>query len=229
MNSLEFLVTIAWNVYIGNKAPGLVKALKAMIKEHSPDVIALMEASNLYGELDSLGYRVVQLKPKPLKKGNQPGQGNIAILVSKEYVIQERKALRMTAFWRGPKHGWPQDPRVYRYVKIRKRNDPKARTWVIAAAHTPFGPVARAESRQALVAWLKGETKDPTILLLDANMSLADFRHVIAKPGKANASGVGIDLEAHKNCQLVKETNLGRGLSDHPAIKRRYSAKRSDA
>lgn len=224
---LEFLTIIAWNVYVGNKAAVVVSTLKTMIKNHHPAVFALMEASNLYGQLDALGYKVVQLKPKPRRKGNQPAQGNIAILISPEYAIKERKSLRMLTFWKGPKHGWPQDPRVYRYVKIRKKKDPTARTWKICAAHTPFGMAARLESRKRLVEWLRGSSpKQPTILVLDANMTLKHFREVIAKPGGAQSSGIGIDLEAHKNCTLVQTENLGLKVSDHPAIKRKYSAER---
>lgn len=230
MNPLEYLVVIAWNVYIAVKPPTIRRVLREFIRDHKPDVFCLMEASNLYGELDSLGYTVVQLKPKPLKKGNQPGQGNIAILVHPSYAIRQRIALRMLTFWIGPKHGWPQDPRVYRSVKIRKKNDPTARTWLVTAAHTPFGTEARAESKNRLVAWLN-DTKPgrPHILNIDANMGLAPFRQVIANPADAKASGFGIDLEAHKNCELVDEDNLGKGPSDHPAIKRKYAARRRDA
>lgn len=227
---LEHLVIIAWNIFIGNTPTKARKALKTMIRIHKPDVIALMEASNLYGELDELGYNVIQLKPRPLRKDNQPGQGNIAILVSPDYVVKEKKALHMLTFWLGPKHGWPQDPRVYRSVKIRHRDDPTARTWMICAAHTPFGMEARAESRVKLISWFRNcKVGRPAILVLDANMGINEFRQSIAKPASAEATGHGIDLEAHKNCELVDEEDLGKGISDHPAIKRKYAARRRSA
>lgn len=227
---LEYIVIIAWNVYIGNKAPSVRRALREFIKAHKPDVFALMEAGNLYGELSLPGYTTVQLKPKPLRAGNQPGQGNIALLISDEYTIKYRGRLDMTTFWIGPKHGWPQDPRVYRYVLIKKKNDPTARTWKIGAAHTPFGGEARAESRRKLVEWFKdGPENRPTVLVLDANMGIREFESSIAEPGGAEASAVGIDAEAHKNCELVDEDNLGKGISDHPAVKRKYAARRRDA
>ncbi len=232
--ALEFLVIIAWNVYIANKPATIRRVLREFIKEHKPDVFVLMEASNLYGELATLGYTVVQLKSTPLRKGNQPAQGNIAILVDPSYTVRHRWTLRMLTFWRGPKHGWPQDPRVYRSVKIRKKNDPTARTWVVTGAHTPFGAEARLESRQRLVAWLKGG-KDgrPHILNLDANMGIREFRSSIAEPSGAEAAkpetGAPIDLEAHKNCELVNQVSLGKGPSDHPAIKRKYAARRRAA
>lgn len=229
-NLIERLVIIAWNVYVGNKAASVRAALREFIKNHEPDVIALMEASNLYGGLDTLGYTVVQLKPRPLKKGNQPGQGNIALLIHPSYAIKKRMTLSMLTFWIGPKHGWPQDPRVYRSVKIRKKNDETARTWLVGAAHTPFGGEARLESRMKLVQWLKeARPGRPTVLVLDANMGLPDFKKAIATPGGAEASGIRIDLEAHKNCELVDVDNLGNGISDHPAIKRTYAARRRAA
>src|SRR5687767_373707 len=101
---LEHLVLIAWNVYIGNSAAAVNKRLASFIRRFEPDVIALMEASKLYGELDDLGYNVIQLMPRPLKKGNQPGQGNIALLVSPDFVVRDKTALRMVTFWKGPKH-----------------------------------------------------------------------------------------------------------------------------
>lgn len=230
INSIELLVIIAWNVYIGSKPASVRAALREFIKQHKPDVIALMEASNLYGELSTLGYTVVQLKPRPLKKGNQPGQGNIAILVHPSYAIKKRMTLNMLTFWIGPKHGWPQDPRVYRSVKIRKKNDPTARTWLVGVAHTPFGLEARAESRRKLIEWFKDARPGrPTVLVLDANMGLPAFKTTIATPAGAEASGIRIDLEAHKNCELVEEDNLGNGISDHPAIKRIYGARRHNA
>jgi hypothetical protein len=230
VTAFETLVILAWNVFIGNKAASVRRALRAFIKEHKPDVIALMEASNLYGELDTLGYTVVQLKPKPLRAGNQPGQGNIALLISPDYSIKYRGRLDMKTFWLGPKHGWPQDPRVYRYVLIKKKGDKTARTWKVGVAHTPFGGEARAESRISLVKWFKDTNPGrPTVLVLDANMGIHEFETSIAKPGGADASGFGIDLEAHKNCKLVDEDNLGKGISDHPAVKRKYAARRRDA
>lgn len=77
--ALEFLQVIAWNVYIGNTSVAVRKALVSMIARHTPDVFVLMEATGLYGDLEGLGYKVVQMKPVPLKPGNMPSQGNIAI------------------------------------------------------------------------------------------------------------------------------------------------------
>lgn len=57
------------------------------------------------------------------------------------------------------------------------------------------------------------------ILVLDANMSMAEFRTTIATPGGANTTGgSGIDLIAVKNCKLFSAQNLGKNGSDHPAM-----------
>lgn len=216
---------VAWNVYIGNKPEQVRTALKTLIKETNPDVIVLMEASRMFGHLGGLGYKVTHGRPKPLKPGNQPAQGNIAILVRNDIPIKKRGLMKMTTFWLGPKHGWPQDPRVYRWVKIKFNG----KIWKIGGAHTPFGLKSRAESRNRLVRWFKNATRfvrnRPTILALDANMSLHDFREGIAQPGAALAAGDGIDLVGYKNAVLTLAKNLGRRISDHPAMYYRFRAK----
>lgn len=211
----EVLDILAWNVYIGNRPETVVQHLEGILREKDPEVAVLMEATRVQGHLYGLGYHVIQMKPRPLKPGNQPGQANIAILVRKDLEIKKKRALRMKTFWIGPKHGWPQDPRVYRSVKVKKRN----KTWKIGGAHTPFGVAARNESRIRLVAWLKRSLPGtPTVLVLDANMHLEEFRTTISGPAGAQAGGVGIDLIAVKNAKLFSAQNLGLNGSDHPAM-----------
>lgn len=209
---------VAWNVYIGNSVPEVRDALKILIKETNPDVIVLMEASRMFGHLGGLGYKIHHSRPRPRKPGNQPAQGNIAILVRDGIPIKKRGVMKMTTFWLGPKHGWPQDPRIYRWVKIKFNGQ----IWKIGGAHTPFGEKARVESRGRLVRWFKNATKfvpkRPTVLALDANMNLRDFREAIAQPGGALAAGDGIDLIGYKNAVLLLAKNLGRRVSDHPAM-----------
>lgn len=215
------LTIIAWNIYIGTGAKAARTALRDFIERFSPEIIALMEATNLYNDLDGLGYEVIQLRPKPSRKGNRPGQGNIALLVRNDVPILKRKALHMRKFWRGPKHGLPQDPRVYRSILVEF----DGRKWKIGCAHTPFGTEARIESRFRLVRWLQKTLPGrPTVLVIDANMHRSEFKNDIAEPGGAKIAGDGIDLTAYKNCKLVNEENLGRGISDHPAMKYDYVA-----
>lgn len=212
---LDFLTIIAWNIYIGTSIREARVSLRKLIKEYNPEIFALMEASKLYEQLDGLGYEVIQLKPKPLREGNQPGQGNIALLIRDDIEIVKRKALRMTTFWIGPKHGWPQDPRVYRWVKIRWQG----RIWKVGAAHTPFGAAAREESRRKLVRWLRRVIPGrPTVLVMDANMLLPEFQEGIANPGGAKATGFHIELTAYKNCRLISKEKLPKGPSDHPPV-----------
>jgi hypothetical protein len=222
MSAKPKLTVLAWNVYIGNTVAQVRGNLNRLINFNNPEVIVLMEASKMYGHLDGLGYKVVQLMPKPIRPGNQPGQGNVAILVRNDIKILRRVSLRMKTFWLGPKHGWPQDPRVYRAVKIQFG----AKKWKVLGAHTPFGTAARDESRRKLVRWLKaGILRRPKVLVLDANMGLGEFRSTIAQPGGALAGGVGIDLEAHKDCTLVSAKDLGHNGSDHPAMLYEFEAK----
>lgn len=217
----DALALLCWNVYIGNSWQDVRAEIKDFIDRFKPEVFILMEASKLYGHLDGLGYKVIQMKPRALRPGNQPGQGNIAILVRNDIKIKRRLALFMQTFWIGPKHGWPQDPRVYRWVKIVWRN----RTWKIGGAHTPFGAAARAESRRKLVRWVRNTSEGrPTLLGLDANMSLTEFRETIAQPSGSEADGSGIDLVLYKNAVLHSKQNLGNHGSDHPAMLYKFFA-----
>lgn len=218
----EVMDILAWNVYIGNKPEVVRTNLERLLEAHNPEFAILMEASRVKGHLGGLGYDVVQFKPRPLIPGNQPGQANIAILVRTDLDLIRRGALRMSKFWVGPKHGWPQDPRVYRWVKTRKVK----KIWKVGGAHTPFGTAARTESRFRLVRWLKRALPTrPTVLVLDANMSMAEFRTTIATPGGVKwVGGSGIDLIAVKNAKLLSAKNLGKNGSDHPAMLYRVTA-----
>jgi len=210
-----FLSIIAWNVYIGSAVKDVKSALIGWIRDYRPEIFALMEASKLYGQLDHMGYEVIQLKPRPLGKGHQPAQGDVALMIHKSIRIKGRFAIRLKRFWKGPKHGWIQDPKVYRWVKIKWRG----RTWKVGVAHSPFGHEARVESNNALVKWLKRTLRfRPTIMLLDANMLQAELEKLVAEPGGAEVDGVHIDLIMYKNCELVHERNLGKKMSDHPAM-----------
>lgn len=225
----EVMDILAWNIYIGNKPDEILPRVEELLKQHNPEVAVLMEATRVVRQLpeyvdhiNGLGYDVVQFKPRPLIPGNQPGQANIAILVRTDLDLIRRGALRMSKFWIGPKHGWPQDPRVYRWVKTRKVK----KIWKVGGAHTPFGTAARTESRFRLVRWLKRALPTrPTVLVLDANMSMAEFRTTIATPGGVKwVGGSGIDLIAVKNAKLLSAKNLGKNGSDHPAMLYRVTA-----
>ena len=211
----KIIDVLAWNVYIGNSPDEVRPKLENILIKENPEVAGLMEATRMRGHLQGLGYQVIQLKPRPKHPGNQPGDANIAILVRNDVEIVKKFSMRMKTFWKGPKHGLHQDPRVYRGVKIKW----VGRIWKIGVAHTPFGEEAREESRNRLILWFtKTFPGRPTILVLDANMSATEFRIGIADPGEAHVGGHGIDLIAVKNCQLFMAKNLGNHGSDHPAM-----------
>ena len=210
---VDYLTILAWNVYIGNTAAVIREALKERIDMYHPEIIALMEATRLYDNLHKLGYQQIQLKPRKLRPNTQPEDSNIVLLVRNDIEIVKSFVMRMTEFWSGPKHGWPHDPRVYRWVRVKYNGE----IWKIGAAHVPFGEKARAETVRRLVQWFRNVLPGrPTVLVLDANMRLGEFRDRVAQPGEARASGTGIDLEAHKHCRIVNMEELPKGPSDHP-------------
>lgn len=220
---VDFITIIAWNVYVGVSHDKVRRALREMINTHSPEVFGLIEASRLYGHLDNLGYQVVQLKPRPLAKGRQEAQANIAILVRDDIKIKRRFAYRMKTVWRGPKHGWLQDPRVYRWVRIKWQG----RVWKIGVAHTPFGEAARTESNRRLRDWFRNTLPGrPTVLILDANMLQREFEKKVTDAVEAEVAGDRIDLAAFMNAELLTERNLGKWMSDHPAMLYKARAKK---
>ncbi len=216
LNDDDVLDLVAWNVLIENEFGPVRDELKDMIEKRNPEVIVLMEASRMFGHLGGLGYKVVHMRNKPHVPGNTPGQANIAIMVRKDIKIKSRLTLALTLPWIGPKIGRRQDPRVYRAVRIKFNG----KVWKIGGAHTPFGEAARRESRFVLTRFLKKVIPGrPTILVLDANMSMEDFKKDIAIPGGADAvDGKRIDLIAVKNATLLVAASIGRRISDHPAM-----------
>lgn len=213
----DHMSIIGWNVWVGANHRRIRIQLFQWIKEFNPEIFVLIEAKNLYGHLEGLGYQVVQMKSSPKRPGNEPGDANVAILVRNDVKLKRSFAQRMKTFWIGPKHGWKQDPRINRWVLVKKPGKGQ-KTWKIGGAHTPFGEKARSESRRRLVKWLKNTLPGrPTVLIIDANMHLEEFEETIAEPGGAEATGRGIDLEAHKKCRIMRKENLGKGVSDHPA------------
>ncbi len=173
-----------------------------------------MEATNLFGDMEGLGYKVIQFRPRRLRPNSQPAQANILILVREDLKIVRRLAQFMKIFWIGPKHGWLQDPRVYRWAKVRWR----ARTWKLGGAHIPFGLVARAESVRRLTRKLSNTLPGrPTVLVMDANMSLGEVRDRIGEPADAWVGGQGIEAILLKNAVLLDKKDLGKFTGDgHP-------------
>lgn len=216
-----FMTMIAWNIFVGTSVMQARTALRSMIEAFKPEVFGLMEATNLYGDLNGLGYEVIQLRPSRLRKRNVAETANIAVMVRKDIPIKGRYVLRMKEFWLGPNLKKPHDPRVYRWVKIKW----KGRTWKIGVAHVPFGKEARTETKRSLVKWFASTLPGrPTVLLLDANMSKAELEKALGTKVDAEIDGHRIDLTVYKNCELKSIKNLGKGPSDHPAMKYEFVA-----
>lgn len=218
------LEVLSWNVYSGT-SPARVRAeLGDMIHEENPDVIFLYEGVNLYGHLTGLGYRVFQLKPKSQQKGSVSNNGNIVGMVRNGLKVRKSFLLRMKERWFGPKHGLPQDPRVYRSLKVSK----KGIVFKTGGFHLPFGKEARAESVAAVKKFFAVTRKGrPVIAAGDWQTNEADTYKHIARPVHASVTGDGVDLAIYMNCTLVEEKNLGKRSSDHPAMLWRFRARKA--
>lgn len=206
------LKVVSANVQIGPWVPDLVD-IRQVAKQHRPDVICMYEATKLFGHLEVEGYKAYQLAPKRLRKNSQPNTAGIAMLV-KDGLPRVTFLMRMTKFWRGPKRGLLQDPRVYRGLRVKKNGI----IWKVGAFHFPFGAEAQAESVGAVRSFFRNTIKGrPTIAVMDANMSKLKADTKMADPVGAELVGTGVDLALYKNCRLIslkvlpKESNY-----DHP-------------
>lgn len=217
--NLDSMFLLGWNVWTGHSPSDVRKVIDSVFLQNDVEAAVLMEASRLFGHLDDLGYQVIQLKPHPLVKGNIPNNSEVAVLVRNDLRIKKRRTLRMTQFWKGPKHGKRQDPRLYHDVRIKRGR----RIIKIGGAHVPFGAAARLETQNRLVSWARNTIKRrPLILILDANMRLPEFRLNIAGPAGMKADGENIDLTAYRNVRLISKKNLGKHGSDHPVMLYEY-------
>lgn len=208
------LEVISWNVYYKTNPREVRAELIKMIDRWNPDLFYLYESINLYGELEGLGYKVRQLKPRATKKGHTSHNGNIVVLIRNGLKIKNTMIARMSKYWKAPRTGRNQDPRVYRAVKIKKQGV----TWKTAGVHLPFGQDAQRES----ATWIRKFIKithpiRPVVVFGDYNRKEKKVESSIADPTKSKVAGDKIDLAVYKNCQLVKEHNLGKRGSDHPA------------
>lgn len=206
------LKVVSANVQVGPWQPDL-EDIKEVAKRHKPDVIALYEATKLDGHLKVPGYQTYQYKTRRLRKGSQPNTSGVAILV-RDGLRTRAFAIRMKLFWKGPKHGLTQDPRVYRWVRVKKQGV----TWKVGGFHFPFGAKPQAESVAAVKQFFRGLVPGrPVVAVLDANMSKLKSRTKMANPVGAELAGVGVDQVISKNCRLVSLKVLPRNKDhDHP-------------
>lgn len=208
------LEVMSYNVQIGDWRDDL-KEIRRLAKLEQPDVIFLYEATNLYGHLSVPGYTASQLKPQRLKKGSQPNQAGVAVLIKNGLRKSSVVNLFMAKFWKGPKHGLTQDPRVYKWVKITKGGV----TWRVGGFHLPFGQTARAESIARMRTWFRsGLLGQPVVGVSDYNGSKSALTKQIGTPEKAKVAGVIVDLAFYKNCTLIKQKKLEARFNDHPVM-----------
>lgn len=211
---LKPVKVLAWNVKVSRPREVILSSLQEMFNSKNPHVCTLNEVTPLFGHLGGLGYQVVQLRPKTIRKGNVSNTANVAVLVRNDLEIVKTFTQRMTEFWRGPMHNLPQDPRVYRWVKVRINGE----VWIFGAAHVPFGIAARAETVAKLVKRILRYGNKPISLTVDANMSVPEFHDRVAVPAKAQSGGEGPDQILVKNADILSAENLGHHGSDHPVM-----------
>lgn len=206
------LKVISANVQIGDWKPDLADIREAA-RAYKPDVICLYEATKLFGHLDVQGYKAYQLRPRRLRKNSQPNTAGVAMLV-RDGLPRVTFLMRMKRFWRGPKHGLLQDPRVYRGLRVKKAGI----IWKVGAYHFPFGKEAQSESVASVRGFFKNTIKGrPTIVVMDANMSKLKSDLRMADPVGAELAGVGVDQALYKNCQLLSLKVLPKQSNyDHP-------------
>lgn len=219
------LEALSWNVRFDTPVEDVRAELLKMLTRWSPDVVYLYEAINLYGHLDGFGYEVRQLKPKSSGKGITSQNGNIVVMIRKDLEIVKSRAERLELSWTAPRTGRPQDPRTFRYVKVRKQGV----VWKVGGVHFPFGKKQQAEA----VRWVRrlitaSSPIRPVVVLGDFQLSEEEVKARIAKPTKSKVAGDKIDLAVYHNCQLEREQNLGRHGSDHPAWRYVFKKRRSE-
>lgn len=208
------LEVLSYNVQIGKWAEDLTEILR-LVKQTNPDLVFLYEASNLEGHLNVPGYDAFQLKDRPKRRGSQPNQAGVALLVKKQLVHGSPMNIVMRKFWRGPKHGLLQDPRVYRWIRVKKNGV----IWAVGGFHLPFGASARAESFAKMRLWFKNTVPGrPKIAVSDFNGNKANAEKNVGDAVGANVVGRGVDLALYKNCVLLKQEVLQAKFNDHPVM-----------
>ncbi len=217
----SYLDVVSWNCRIDNPVDNVRSAITVMSDKFSPDMFYIYEGSHLFDALDGLGYQVFQLKPKKRRKGLTPNNGNVIALVRNGVLVVKSRTFSMSREWLGPLMGRKQAPRVYRTIKVMKRKT----VWKTIGAHFPFGTKPRRES----VRWIRKmiiETvlKRPVIAFGDYNFNKMHVTNNVGNKVGAKVAGKRIDLAVYKNCELIKEVELGAYGSDHSA--RYYRFKR---
>lgn len=207
---------IGWNVYVGNDPAKVAATVSDWLTTLDPAVVVLLEATHCRTELAAAaaahGYRHYQGK-----RGQARG---IAVLVRGDARVLRRREAVMTRWWRGPIHGWRQEPRRYPILRLRIAGH----TYRLLAAHFPTGgPDAPAvvESLNRARRWMsRGRTSVPAVLVGDVNMSAAALRIHLTNPVARRSrvvAGHGADHLAVRGATGDART-LGTHGSDHQAV-----------
>lgn len=202
--------TIYWNVYIKHNKEHVLKQLKDMADEYSPELLGLGEARGIYSINDDVpGYNRIQLPPQP---GSADENADTAILVRKDVEVLSKRPMRMRVRFRGPKAGINREPRIYWIVRIRV----EGRVWRVSVGHWPFGP-AKQETKRRIKKWFgKTPPTQSSVHIADVNTRPEELTRMLKGSGIRH-KGIGIDRALYKNCSATVK-GLGKRGSDHPAV-----------
>jgi hypothetical protein len=198
-----------WNVYIGRSAASAMERLRAMIKEHDPEIVGLGEASKIQGLSENVpGYKAFWL-PETYR-----GRGDTIVLVRNDVVLKDWYWVRFKAWWTGPKHGLPQGPKRFWAGRVK---DDRLGIVRVSVGHWGFN-TALPECEAWCVSWFKKPWYPwrKSVHLGDLNMGPGETGE-FCKRFNGKHEGIGIDRAMFKNC-VVTARNLGMHGSDHPAV-----------
>lgn len=175
--------TLAANIESRGTSPDL----RALIREHQPDLVVVEQAMRARQFLRSIpGYTAQQFAPEPsgLLHPPPPEWHGVALLIRNGVNPHHAaKALVMDRRWRGPKNkgGRLHGPRVYPAVPVSKRDDPVRLIGIHFPSGGPDGPNAAAwwESARAIRRYFETHPNSPVIAVGDYNASAGELRAAI--------------------------------------------------
>ena len=205
------LTVIAWNAQVGRPPADVVDAVGDLIRDHSPDVIALFEASGYIPALRRVeGYRV------------RHRRSDVVVLVRRGRRIDRVRVLATRVRWWGPKHGLPHEGRANLLLNVDG--------WRLVLVHRVWGGLIAAKNRPAwnaedalLLSVAARGLGRPLLMVGDQNVSPGETMPgspaalAVAVGARVVRTGAMVDWGIARGCR-VKARRLPNYGSDHPAI-----------
>lgn len=152
----ELVRILGWNVWVGQKPPAVLAAVRQLVDAHEPDVIVLNEAYRC-------GDVLAELKGYRLHQGRDIGEGaDVAVLVARRHEVVNQGALEMQQRWEVVSHDKVRAGREYQFVRLQLNGDgPVLRVLGIHfPTDNPVNASAASESRARVVRWAGPGTKE---------------------------------------------------------------------